>query len=315
MQLIFVKKYWLKGKNFGSNLKMLYVMKKILFIIILFPFMLQAQNQADTIKYWKKGGIFTANFSQVSLTNWAAGGKSSMSGVFLFNTFANYKKDSLAWDNSVDLTYGFLKEDGADLTKSSDKIDFNSKLGYGAGKHWYYSALFNFKSQFTPGYNYPRTTGDQPISKFLAPAYITIGLGMDYKRDLFSMYLSPATGKFTIVNDDELSAAGEFGVDPGKKFRSEFGGLAKFTVNKEVVKNVTFQSKLDLFSNYFHNPQNIDVDWSVLLNLKVNEYLSANLVTQLIYDDDVKILDPDTNTSAPRVQFMEMFGVGLTAKF
>lgn len=289
-------------------------MKKLLLILMLFPIIGFAQEQPDSVKYWKKGGVLTANFSQVSLTNWAAGGKSSMSGVFLFNTFANYKKDSLTWDNSLDLAYGFLKENDADLTKSSDKIDFNSKLGYSTTKFWYYTVLFNFKSQFAPGYNYPRTDGDQPISKFLAPGYTTLGLGMDYKREHFSMYLSPATGKFTIVNDDVLSAAGEFGVDPGKKFRSEFGALAKFSVNKEILKNVTFQTKLDLFSNYFHNPQNVDVDWSVLLNLKVNEYLSANLITQLIYDDDVKIEDAD-GTKAPRVQFMEIFGIGLSAKF
>ena len=289
-------------------------MKKLLLFLVLIPVIGFAQEQPDSLKLWKKGGVLTANFSQVSLTNWAAGGKSSMSGVFLFNTFANYKKDSLSWDNSLDLAYGFLKENDADLTKSSDKIDFNSKLGYSTTKYWFYTVLFNFKSQFAPGYNYPRTEGDQPISKFLAPGYITLGLGMDYKREHFSMYLSPATGKFTIVNDDVLSAAGEFGVDPGKKFRSEFGALAKFSVNKEILKNVTFQSKLDLFSNYFHNPQNIDVDWSVLLNLKVNEYLSANLITQLIYDDDVKIEDSD-GTKAPRVQFMEIFGIGLSAKF
>lgn len=290
-------------------------MKKLLILIMLFPFLAFSQEVPDSLKLWKTGGVFTANFSQVSLTNWAAGGKSSMSGVFLFNTFANYKKDSLSWDNSLDLAYGFLKENDADLIKSSDKIDFNSKLGYSTTKFWYYTVLFNFKSQFAPGYNYPRTDGDQPISKFLAPGYITLGLGMDYKREHFSMYLSPATGKFTIVNDEALSAAGEFGVDPGKKFRSEFGALAKFSVNKEILKNVTLQSKLDLFSNYFHNPQNVDVDWSVLLNLKVNDYLTTSLITQLIYDDDVKIENPDTGAKAPMVQFMEIFGIGLSAKF
>lgn len=97
-----------------------------------------------------------------------------------------------------------------------------------------------------------------------------------------SLFLSPATGKFTIVNDDALSAAGNYGVDRGKKFRSEMGALLKFQVNKEILKNVTAQTKLDLFSNYFHNPQNIDVDWSVLINMKVNEYLSANLVSHAV---------------------------------
>lgn len=284
-------------------------MKKIILVFLLFPALLFAQEKTDSLSNWKKGGMFSANFSQISLTNWAAGGKSSMSGVFMINSFANYKKDSLSWDNTVDFSYGFLKEEDNDLVKSSDKIDINSKLGYNTGSNWNYAALVNFKSQFAPGYKYPRTDDDVAISKFLAPAYLNFALGMDYKTESMSLFLSPATGKFTIVNDDALSAAGNYGVDPGKKFRSELGALVKFQANKEILKNVTAQTKLDLFSNYFHNPQNIDVDWSVLINMKVNEYLSANLVTQLIYDDDIRI------DGKRRIQFMEMFGVGLSVKF
>lgn len=290
-------------------------MRKLLILILLMPIGLFAQEQPDSLTYWKKSGLISANFSQVSLTNWAAGGQSSMSGTFMFNYLANYKKDSLSWDNYFDLRYGFLKEDETDLTKSSDRIEFNSKIGYATGGGWNYSGLVNFKSQFAPGYNYPRTPGDEPISKFFAPAYVNVALGMDYKTEFLTLFISPATGKFTIVSDDVLSAAGEFGVDPGEKFRAEFGGSVRFAAKKEIVKNVTASTKLDLFSNYFNNPGNIDVDWTFMLNMKVNEWLSANLLTQLIYDDDIKIYNPKTDNSAPMVQFMEMFGVGLSVKF
>lgn len=290
-------------------------MKKILYLLFFIPSLLFAQEKTDSVKYWKRSGVFSANFSQVSLTNWAAGGESSMSGVFLFNYLANYKKDSLYWDNYINLGYGFLKNDKEDLKKSTDRIELNSKVGYNTAGNWNYAGLVSFKSQFAPGYNFPRTTGDSPISKFLAPAYVNIALGMDYKNDYMSLFVSPATGKFTIVNDDALSALGEFGVEKGKKFRSEMGGSIRLGIKKEVVKNVTLQTKLDLFSNYFHNPQNIDVDWNFMVNMKVNEWLSANLITQLIYDDDVKIADADTGKSAPMVQFMEMFGIGLSFKF
>lgn len=290
-------------------------MKKLLIILLILPFAAFTEEVPDSVKYWKRSGIFSANFSQVSLTNWAAGGQSSMSGVFIVNYLANYKKDSLSWDNYLDLRYGFLKEDGNDLTKSSDRIEFNSKVGYNTGSRWNYAGLINFKSQFAPGYNYPRTPGDVYMSKFLAPAYINVALGMDYKTEFISLFISPATGKFTIVNDDTLSAAGEFGVDPGKKFRAEFGGTVRFGAQKEIFKNVTASTKLDLFSNYFHNPQNIDVDWTFMLNMKVNEWLSANFLTQLVYDDDIKIMDADTGKGSPMVQFMEMFGIGLSFKF
>ena len=288
-------------------------MKKILTVLFLVPAFLFAQEPADSTKLWKKGGVFTVNFSQVSLTNWAAGGKSSSSGVFMMNTFANYQKENLSWDNTADLSYGFLKEKDNELVKSNDKIDLNSKLGLKASEKWNYAFLANFKSQFAPGYNYPNTT--DAISRFLAPGYLNIALGMDYKTENISVLLSPATGKFTFVTNDDLSNAGAFGVDPGKKSRSELGAFFKFEGKTELMKNVSAQTKIDLFSNYFHNPQNIDVDWKVLINMKVNEFLSANLVTQLVYDDDIKILDPDTGKSSPKVQFMEMFGAGLSFKF
>lgn len=286
-------------------------MKKLLIVLFMLPFGLMAQEAQDTT--WKVSGNINLNFSQVSLTNWAAGGKSSMTGIFMTNVAANYKKDKVAWDNSIDFRYGFLKEEGNDLQKSDDNIDLNSKLGIKAKENWFYSGFINFKTQFAPGYNYPNT--DDAISSFMAPGYLNLGLGMDYKTEKLSLVLSPVSGKFTFVTDDILAADGAFGVDPGKNSRSEMGATIKLDFKTEVVKNVTFQTKLDLFSNYFHNPQNIDVDWNVLINMKVNDFLSANLVTRLIYDDDVKILDADTDTSAPRVQFMEMFGVGLTFKF
>lgn len=287
-------------------------MKKIIILFFILPMLAMSQEaeKADTL--WKSRGVITLNFSQVSLTNWAAGGKSSASGVFMFNAFSNYKKNNLSWDNSADFSYGFLKENDNDLVKSGDKIDLNSKLGIKASNKWNYAALANFKSQFAAGYNYPNTT--DAISKFLAPGYINLALGMDYKTGNMSLFLSPATGKFTFVTDDDLSAAGAFGVDPGKKSRSEFGAFVKFEGKADLMKNVSLQTKLDLFSNYFHNPQNIDVDWNLLINMKVNEFLSANFVTHLIYDDDVKIAD-SSGKIAPRVQFMEMFGVGLSVKF
>jgi len=292
-----------------------YCMRKLLIVLFIIPVIAFSQEKTDSVKYWKRSGTFGANFSQVSLTNWAAGGESSMSGVFLFNYLANYKKDSLYWDNYLDLGYGFLKNDQEALRKSTDRIELNTKVGYKTAGKWSYAGFVSFKSQFAEGYNYPRVDGDLPISKFLAPAYINVALGMDYKNDYMSLFLSPATGKFTIVNDDNLSALGEFGVEKGKKFRAEMGGSARLAIKKEIVKNVTMQTKLDLFSNYFHNPQNIDVDWTFMLNMKVNEWLSANFMSQLIYDDDVKIMDNETGKSAPKVQFMEMFGVGLSFKF
>ena len=295
--------------------------KKLVLLLIVVPVLAFAQEESgqDTVKLWTKEGNVILNFSQVSLTNWAAGGRSSGSGVMLVNLKANYKKEKVSWENSADLGLGFLKEGKDDPRKTEDKIDLNSKLGVAmADTNWYYTFNLNFKSQFAPGYNYPNTT--DMISRFLAPGYLTAGLGVDYKREKLSVLMAPLSAKFTFVTDEELSEKGAFGVDPGQKTRSELGATVKISYKTEVVENVTFETKLDLFSNYLDKPQNIDVDWNVLVNMKINDYLSANLSTRLIYDDDV-IIDIDNDhdgvidESGRRIQFMEMFGAGLSLKF
>lgn len=287
-------------------------MKKLLILLLIIPtFAFAQQEKNDTL--WTKSGNTTINFSQVSLHNWAAGGKSSMSGVMLLNYAYNYKKNKLSWDNSFDFRYGFLKEESEDLRKSDDKIDINSKLGIVAKGNWNYAAVVNFKSQFASGYNYPDT--DHAISKFMAPGYLNFGIGMDYKTDIFSVLMAPISGKLTFVTDDNLSDEGAFGVEPGKNMRAELGATVKAVLKKDIVKNVTLDTKVDLFSNYIDQPKNIDVDWTLKVIMKVNDYLSANLITHLIYDNDVKIQGSDSNASpAPALQFMESFGVGLTFK-
>ncbi|MEA1886045.1 MAG: hypothetical protein U9N72_02400 [Bacteroidota bacterium] len=81
------------------------------------------------------------------------------------------------------------------------------------------------------------------------------------------------------------------------------------------MENVNLTSTIDLFSNYFDSPQNIDISWKALLNMKINEYLSANISTHLIYDDDIDWVDSEGIKHGPKVQFKEMLGIGFSYKF
>ena len=288
---------------------------------------LRAVN-TDTIMGWKKGGVIGFNFSQTSLTNWAAGGQNSLSVNGLLSAFASYKQGKSSWDNSLDLGYGLLKQGIDDyFTKTDDKIDIMSKYGREAFKNFNYAALLNFKTQMSPGYKYPDT--ENKISDFFAPAYLLLGAGLDYKpNQYFSAYLSPLTAKFTFVADPDLSDDGAFGVTPGETVRGEIGGYIRTIYTRgdftnEFLKNVAFTTKLDLFSNYSDNPQNIDVNWEILLALKVNKYLSVNFNTHLLYDDDILVpVDRNgngefesTEAPGPRAQFKEILGVGFSLKF
>lgn len=293
--------------------------KTILFIsAILFSASVFTQDAVpDSLAGWKTGGVVSINASQVSLTNWAAGGESSVSGNGLFSAYADYKKNKFTWENTLDLAYGLIKQGEDPVIKSDDKINFASKAGQSAFGEWYYTGLVGFQTQFDRGYDSP---GDELyISNFMAPAYLNVSIGMDYKpSDMFSLYLSPLSGKLTVVADDSLAALGAYGVDPGKQLRPEFGGYVKMMFKYDIMENVNFQTKLDLFSNYLNNPQNIDVNWDVLISMKINDYLSANLTTTLIYDDDIMIAFENEDGSVdkrPAVQFKEVFGVGFSYKF
>jgi hypothetical protein len=280
----------------------------------------------DTIKGWKTGGDVIVNLAQTSLTNWASGGENSVAINGLVNLFANYKNDQTAWDNTLNIGYGLLRQgEKTDFKKTDDKFDFLSKYGRKATESLYYAVLMNFRTQLTEGKNYA-TSPNTKISNRFAPAYLTIAAGMDYKpNSYFSAFVAPLTGKMTFVTDADLSAAGAFGVTPGEKSKSEFGGYIRVIYSKndftsEFMKNIGFTTKIDLFSNYLNNPQNIDVNWETLLTMKVNKYISMSLNTNLVYDDNINIAK-DTNDdgiadeNGPRVQFKEIFGVGFSYKF
>ena len=283
---------------------------------------------ADTTVGWKKGAVFSVNLAQTSLTNWVAGGQNSLAVNGLFSGYANYKKGKSVWDNSLDLGYGLLKQGkDEDFRKTDDKIDFLSKYGQEAFKNFYYAALFNFKTQMTPGYNYPDVTNK--ISDLFSPAYLLLALGLDFKPNAnFSAFIAPVTAKFTFVTDQALSDAGAFGVKPGEKTKSEVGGYLRaiYTRNdfeNELLKNISFTTKIDLFSNYADNPQNIDVSWETLIAMKVNKFISVNFNTHLLYDDNIKVpFDKNDNGTieageaiGSKIQFKEIFGVGFSYKF
>jgi hypothetical protein len=276
-----------------------------------------AAPRLDTV--WRRGGLFSLNLSQVSLTNWSAGGENSIGGNAIVNYFANYKKGKHAWDNSIDLEYGVVKQGKTGkLTKSVDKIEFNTIYGYQASKVWYYGVLANFRSQFTAGYNYPNDT--TIISNFLAPAYISLALGMYYKPDnSFSLFLSPASVRAIIVKEEVLNQKGAFGVDTGKTARTEFGASIKAILNKDFSADFNLQTSLELYSNYLEKPQNVDVNWQMLMSYKLNKFISATLSAQLIYDDNTKLTfykkDGITvDHYGPGVQFREVLGVGFAYK-
>jgi hypothetical protein len=291
-------------------------MKNLILLLLCSAFLRSAGSEAvDTTRAWKITGSTSLNFSQVSLTNWSEGGNGSVSGAFLFGINANNKKEKHYWDNAFNLEYGLTQNTFESARKSVDNVYLSSKYGYEIGNHWYLSSLFDFRTQMAKGFNYPNTRNY--ISKLMAPGYMNFALGFDYKpNDNLSLVISPLSTKLTFVRDDSLSAAGAFGVDKGKRFRAELGAYLKFLYTKKsLIKNVDFLTRLDLFSNYLKDPQNIDVNWNVKFDMKINKYLSAMIETTLKYDNDIKYIDSSGGKHGARTQLKQFLGIGLAYKF
>ena len=234
---------------------------------------------------WLKKGTFTFLANQASFTNWQAGGQSSISGNIGIDYDINYKSDIWSWDNKIIANYGLAKNKGQELLKTDDRVGFNSLLGRKAKGYWYYSAFFSFKTQFDTGLD-PADLNVK-ISHFFSPAYFQIGPGLMWKKsDDFKFNFAPLTSKLILVHPHFTQFGSSFGVEQGDSSRFEFGvsfiGYYKFNL----MENITAENILNLYTNYLEDPQNVDLDYTLNIVMKINKALSTNLAFQTIYDDN-----------------------------
>jgi len=293
---------------------------------------------------WTKKNQLGFDISEIAFVNWSAGGTSSISGLFKGEFNRTYQKGNHKWVNELIVKYGLNKQDGIELRKTDDAIMLNSTYGFRKDtiSNWYYSAKYNFNTQFTNGYNYPNR--DIAISKPFAPAYVFLGAGAENsnKKKNRTFYFSPITLKTTLVLDQDLANQGSFGVrkaiyapdpnDPnaqilikeGQKIKAEFGILLTGYMKSEIYKNIFYENRLSLYTDYLNKFGNVDVDYDTRLDLVVNAYVKANIGVHLVYDDDIKtkkdVVDPTTGTTSqvndgPRTQLRQVLGVGLVYAF
>ncbi|MCK5782333.1 MAG: DUF3078 domain-containing protein [Flavobacteriales bacterium] len=325
------------------------MLKKITLVSLLFFAFSTINAQEDTTKVWKFTGENKLTFGNVALSNWSAGGTNAMSGLLSIDYKYNYKKDKTSWDNRLILMYGLINQNNAGFEKTDDRIDFTSTYGYQIdGSKWNYSMLVNFKTQFAEGlvdstYKAHSVDGDgDPIyiekpggsgnyeklmedktdrvagSKFMAPGYLTLAPGVEYKpSDNFKVNISPLAAKLTFMLDDRLSSEGAFGVDPGSKMRTELGFNVDGYWKQAFSDNFYMENNLRLYTNYLENFGNVDVDWVFKLNLTISKYFTAQFILNTLYDDDVQIerMEDGIVKTGPIIQFKSSLGVGLVYTF
>ncbi|MDR2084084.1 MAG: DUF3078 domain-containing protein [Bacteroidales bacterium] len=294
------------------------ILASVICLISISTFAQDTQQDSTAVeKKWKFGLTTSINFSQVSFTNWAAGGSNSLSLNSFVNTFANYHKDRHLWENGLQLGYGTIYTKDEPIKKSDDRINFDSKYSWSLNKLFRLAATLNFKTQFSNTFEYKDDVDPKLVSSFMAPGYLSAGIGIDIvPLDWLTINVSPAVARLTFVTIEELQV--QYGNDLGQICKTRFGGLIKIDLKKEIFKNVEVASNLLLFTDYLDEaPFDVIVNWDVFIIMRINKFLSANLTTNLIWDKD--ILTTDTNNDGindtAKVQFKELFGIGFTFSF
>ena len=273
-------------------------MKKAFLLILLLGFnitSLLAQEKKSSIPKpnWTKKGKVSFMFNQSAFTNWVARGENTLAGNASINYNFDYAKGNYTWKNNITTSYGLTKSKNTEFEKKTDdRIEFNSLLGINADNYWFYSILFNFKTQFTQGFKYDKDANGKEIrtkfTNFFSPATFLIGPGMLWEKNKkFKFNIAPATTKLVIVDKNfTLPKGAYFGVEEGEDTRLELGFNASGRLKIDLMENISIENLINLYANYFENPENIDIDYTMNLVMKINSYFTTNLIFQSIYDDN-----------------------------
>lgn len=278
-----------------------------------------ALQQPEDPKYWRLGGKIAIDATQMALHNWIKGGENTITLLSTVELYANYKRGPHLWENKGVFKYGAIRQGKKSIRTNEDKINITSNYGYRAFKKFYYSAQLEFKSQFGPIYEYNGNVKTRLASRFMAPATLTVGAGLEYKpNEHNSITVSPLTSKNTFVVSDSVSHS-RYNVDDDRYVRSETGLYLKWVYTNKFWKNIEVNSVAEFFSNYFHKPQNVDVDWNLELVFPINYNVRATITTEMIYDDDQEIPVKDDEGkqigTTKGLQFKELLKLGIIFRF
>jgi hypothetical protein len=278
-------------------------------------------------QFWKYRTEASFALNQGLVTNWVKGGENSVSTALDVTWFADYSNPPMLLSSShfARVKYGLIASGTDGIRKNIDLLETNSKINHKAFGKFDFSGIMLLKTQVSRGYNYPNDS--VPVSKFMNPVIITLGFGLDYKPEKFtSINFSPLSYKVTFVSDTASIDQTRYGIPINRKALHEPG--ASFMISNEFrpVKNMAVTTRLQLFTNYIHNPLNIDVDWEMILQANLNWFTDVRLNTHLIFDDDTKtpVFDRNKNPvlgndglqkKTARIQFKELLGLSFIFRF
>ena len=251
-------------------IKTLIPMKRLNILLVLcvgaFACLSAQTDSTATVKAWKFDGNIGLNATGTGLVNWTGGGKNSVNGLTFVRLHLLYDKDAIAWESDFDTDFGVSWIDQTEdrLRKASDKINFSTKFGWEFRKDLYLTVLGSFQSQYIIGREIKKGY-DPPISKFLAPSYTDMGIGIDWKHTVsgcdFSVFVSPVAGRITTAYvSDKLNGyytAEHREMVPDEKdydfrrYLQEKYGTYKIILNVEGVPDIQYNDARAEFGFFF----------------------------------------------------------------
>jgi len=278
---------------------------------------------------WKFKTDLSYLLSQGMISNWAKGGESNISSVLDVTSAINYNNKVTKVNSATSARFALgLQASGkyGGIRKNLDIFEINSKINHKAFGKFDLSGIFQFKSQFLPGFTYPNDTTSIMVSKFFNPATFILGYGLEYKPDKnTSISFSPLSYKGTFVTDTANINQTKYGIAADKRSKNELG--AYLTLNSKLVlfEKINMSNRIQLFSNFLSKPQNVDVEWEMIATMPLNWFTDLRVNVHMIYDDNTllpvydrgePVLGTDgKQKKAPMVQFKELLGVSFVFKF
>jgi hypothetical protein len=282
-------------------------------------------QQADSVaaestkpQFWKLGGGVNLNFNQVSLSNWTGGGNSSIAFGGLVNLFAEYEKDNHAWVNRATLAYGVLRQGERDVNqvqKTDDQLILISRYKYRLVKSWSVSGNIDFRTQIDDGFRYGPTPAENVLfSGFMAPGYLLANIGISYRfKDIFALTLSPVSSRTTFVLKDQIDPT-SYGLEDGERVRFQGGFTVIASIRKKLMENVDLVANTNIFTDY-EDFWPFDVNAELIINMKVNKFITASLSTQYVYDNQVVFVNSEGTSIEGPHQFKNVIAVGFAYSF
>lgn len=278
--------------------------------------------------FWKFTGRATAQFQQSYFSsNWFQGGEGNYAGNFSLKLTANYNdQKKITWENILDAQLGFQtapSDENRTFRPTNNNLRFTTNFGYKAYKKLYYSLQFVANTAMVRNY---QQNSDVLTAAFGSPLDITIAPGLKYtiewgKKRKFTgtVNVAPLAYNLRYVGRNELIARygvcgadnhGEHAADGSdcSHCKHQFGPNIDIRTHYEIVKGLTWDSRIFWFSNYHMTK----IEWENTFNYRFNKYLTSQLYLYPRFEDS----SPQyKSASGSYIMFKEWLSFGVAYDF